>query len=177
MAPLSGRIVGARGPRIPLVCGGLALLAAGLMLTRLSDHTSFAYLTVSYVLIGGGVGTLNPPMTNTAVSGMPPAMAGVAAAVTSTSRQTGQTIGVAILGALAGGGIAGAVGAGFADATHVAWVIVVGLGALITVLGWTTTTPWAQATALRTAELYGADPVPSAEAAVAVPPGRISASS
>jgi EmrB/QacA subfamily drug resistance transporter len=157
MAPISGRIVGARGPRVPLMSGGLALLLAGAMLTRLGDHTSFAYLTISYALVGGGVGTLNPPMTNTAVSGMPPAMAGVAAAVTSTSRQTGQTIGVAILGALAGGGLTGAVGAGFPSATHIAWEIVIALGALILLLGWTTTTRWAQVTARLTAERYGDD--------------------
>jgi EmrB/QacA subfamily drug resistance transporter len=157
MAPLSGRIVANHGTRIPLMAGGLSLLVAGAMLTRLTDHTSFAYLTISYVLIGGGVGALNPPMTNTAVSGMPPSMAGVAAAVTSTSRQTGQTIGVAVLGALAGGGITGAIGSSFPHATHVSWWIIVGLGALICVLGALTTTRWARDTARRAAAQFSAD--------------------
>ena len=46
---------------------------------------------------------VNPPITNTAIVGMPAAQAGVAAAVASTSRQVGQTLGVAISGAIAGG--------------------------------------------------------------------------
>ena len=165
MAPLSGRIVANHGGRIPLMAGGLALLVAGAMLTRLTDHTSFVYLSVSYVLIGGAVGTLNPPITNTAVSGMPPSMAGVAAAVTSTSRQTGQTIGVAVLGALAGGGIMGAIGGGFPRATHGSWWIVVGLGALIFVLGWLTTTPWARETARLTAARFAEQDSPAARTA------------
>ena len=84
-------------------------------------------LIVSYLLFGLGFGSINPPITNTAVSGMPPSQAGVAAAVASTSRQIGQTLGVAVLGALAGGGV-GAIGPSFSSATHVSWWIVVGLG-------------------------------------------------
>jgi EmrB/QacA subfamily drug resistance transporter len=160
MAPVSGRIVGARGARLPLVAGGIALLVAGLMLTRLSDHTSYLYLIVPYALVGGGVGALNPPITNAAVSGMPPSMAGVAAAVTSTSRQTGQAIGVAVLGALAGGDVAGAMGSGFAHATHVCWWITAALGGGLCVLGWIATTPWAQRTAVTAAARFPEEPPP-----------------
>ena len=46
--------------------------------------------------------SLNPPITNTAVSGMPNSQAGVAAAVASTSRQVGQTLGVAVIGSILG---------------------------------------------------------------------------
>ena len=44
--------------------------------------------------------------------GMPPAQAGVAAAVASTTRQVGSTLGVAVLGALAGASASGALGRG-----------------------------------------------------------------
>jgi hypothetical protein len=57
-----------------------------------------------------------------------------------------------VLGALAGGGTAGAVGPGFASATHVSWWIVVGLGVVILCLGAATTSRWANATAAATAE-------------------------
>lgn len=70
---------------------GAALCAAALMLTRLSPTTSTAYLLASYVIFGLGFGLVNPPITNTAVSGMPPSQAGGADAVASTSRQVGQT--------------------------------------------------------------------------------------
>jgi EmrB/QacA subfamily drug resistance transporter len=151
-APLSGRIVGHHGARPSLVVGGLALIASALMLTRLSPTTPFGYLFVSYAVFGLGFGLLNPPITNTAISGMPPSQAGVAAAVASTSRQVGQTLGVAVLGALAGGGAAGALGPGFAGATHSSWWIIFGLGLVVLVLAILTTSDWANETARDTAE-------------------------
>ncbi|HET8978340.1 MAG TPA: DHA2 family efflux MFS transporter permease subunit [Solirubrobacteraceae bacterium] len=163
MAPLSGRIVGNRGTRLPLVAGGIALVASGLILTQLNPHTPIGLLFVSYVLFGIGSGAINPPITNTAVSGMPPSQAGVAAAVASTSRQVGQTLGVAVLGALAGSAASGAIGPGFTAATHVSWWIVVALGVVILVLGFVTTTAWADATAGRTAELFRDDDLDGAD--------------
>jgi len=119
---------------------------------RLSPTTSFGYLIVCYVIFGLGFGLVNPPITNTAVSGMPPSQAGVAAAVASTSRQVGQTLGVAVLGALAGGSIAGALGPGFAAATHSSWWIIFILGLVVLVLAVLTTSGWADETARDTAE-------------------------
>ena len=58
------------------------------------------------MLFGIGFGMVNAPITNTAVSGMPRAQAGVAAAVASTSRQIGQTLGVAVIGAVLASGVA-----------------------------------------------------------------------
>ena len=60
---------------------------------------------------------------------MPPAQAGVAAAVASTSRQVGQTLGVAVLGALAGAAAAHArLGAQFTVGTHTSWWLIAALG-------------------------------------------------
>ncbi|MGA2009703.1 MAG: DHA2 family efflux MFS transporter permease subunit, partial [Solirubrobacteraceae bacterium] len=160
VAPLSGRVVGSRGSRLPLVLGSVGLIASGLILTQLTDTTSFTILVVAYLLFGLGSGVVNPPITNTAVSGMPPSQAGVAAAVASTSRQVGQTLGVAVLGALAGGATAGAIGPGFAAATHVCWWITVGLGVTILVLAVTTTSERAMAGARRTAERLQDPPAP-----------------
>ncbi len=64
------------------------------------------------------------------------------------------TLGVAVIGAIAGGGVAGAIGRGFATATHPAWWVIVGLSAAILVLGLLTTTRWADDTARRTAERF-----------------------
>jgi EmrB/QacA subfamily drug resistance transporter len=157
MAPLTGRFLGGHGTRSPLVAGGLGLIIAGVMLTRVTDGTSYPYLLGAYLIFGLGLGMLNPPITNTAVSGMPPSMAGVAAAIASTSRQFGSTLGVAILGALAGGAVTGGVGPGFASATHSSWWVVVGTGVLVLALGLITTTRWARTTAQRTAAAFAAD--------------------
>ncbi|MGH3398112.1 MAG: DHA2 family efflux MFS transporter permease subunit, partial [Streptosporangiaceae bacterium] len=99
-APLSGRIVGSRGPRLPLVLAGPCIAVSGLMLTRLTATTPMAWLIASYVIFGVGFGLVNAPITNTAVSGMPRAQAGVAAAIASTSRQVGGSLGVAIIGSV-----------------------------------------------------------------------------
>jgi hypothetical protein len=48
---------------------------------------------------------LNTPLTSAAMSGLPRERAGVAGAVTSTFRQVGNSVGVALLGALALGQI------------------------------------------------------------------------
>jgi EmrB/QacA subfamily drug resistance transporter len=157
-APVSGRLVGARGARPSLVLAGAALVAGAMMLTRLTPHTATDYLLGAYFVFGLGAGLVNPPISNTAVSGMPAAQAGVAAAVASTSRQVGMTLGVAVIGAIAGGTITGAIGPAFAGATHPGWWVVGVLGAAVLVLGFVTTTPWAEGTAERTAELLRPEP-------------------
>src|SRR5438552_1155360 len=128
-------------------------MVAAVMLTGVTPSTPTGYLLGTYFIFGFGIGFVNTPITNTAVSGMPPAQAGVAAAVASTSRQVGMTLGVAVVGAVAGAGAAaGHLAGGFAAATHPAWWIVAVLGFTVAVLGLVTTTPWAQQTAAATAE-------------------------
>jgi EmrB/QacA subfamily drug resistance transporter len=150
-APLSGRLVGRHGPRISLLVGGFGITLGAALLTGLGAHTSIASLIPAYVIFGIGFGMVNPPITNTAVLGMPPAQAGVAAAVASTSRQLGQTLGVAVVGAVAAAG-AVSVGPGFVQASHAAWWIVTGCGLAVLVLGLASTTEWANTSARRVAE-------------------------
>jgi EmrB/QacA subfamily drug resistance transporter len=153
VAPISGRIVGSFGTRWPLAGGSLAVTASAVMLTQLTRHTSFDYLVIAYVLFGIGMGLINPPITNTAISGMPPSQAGVAAAVASTGRQVGVTLGVAVMGSLAAGGLA-AIGPGFTAATHASWWIMAALGVITLVLAFVTTSTWGLATAGRVADEF-----------------------
>jgi EmrB/QacA subfamily drug resistance transporter len=159
-SPLSGRMMGRRGSRPSLVLGGIAVLVAALLLTGLSPTTPEALLFTAYVIFGLGSGLVNPPITNTAISGMPPAQAGVAAAIASTSRQVGMTLGVAVLGAVAGGatGLTSGFGKHFAVATHPGWWIIAVLGLAVAVLGFLTTSSWAEGTARRTAGLFREGP-------------------
>jgi len=145
VGPLSGRVVGRVGARPSLVLGGAGLCLGALMLTGLTPTTPTAWLFAAYVVFGIGFGAVNPPITNTAVSGMPPAQAGVAAAVASTSRQVGASLGIAIIGAVAVAG-AGSPSA-LAAAGHVGWWIIAGCGAVVLALGVLTTTRWALSTA------------------------------
>ncbi|WP_167521575.1 MULTISPECIES: MFS transporter [Microbispora] len=147
VGPLSGRLVGTRGPRAPLVAGGVCLAAAGALLAQVTLTTPLPLLLGIYVIFGVGFGMLNPPITNTAVSGMPLEQAGVAAAVASTSRQVGQSLGVAIAGAV----VAAASGARFVPAARTGHWITAAYGLLVLGLAVLTTGRWARRTAERTA--------------------------
>ncbi|MET7399456.1 MFS transporter [Dactylosporangium sp. NPDC005572] len=142
LGPLSGRLVGSRGPRPSLLIGGVGIAASGVMLAGLGPHTSLAWLLVAYSLFGVGFAMVNPPITVTAVSGLPTEQAGVAAAFASTSRQFGAMLGVAVLGAVVSTGLHGApMAEGFVAASHAAWWIVAGCGAAVVVIGTLTTGP------------------------------------
>jgi EmrB/QacA subfamily drug resistance transporter len=152
-APVSGRLVGSRGPRLPLVLAGLAIMAAALLLLPLSDSTPVPWLLGTYVVFGLGFGLVNAPISNAAVSGMPNSQAGVAASVASASRQAGSALGVAITGSL----VAGASNAGLAAASHAAWAVLAACGLGIAVLGWVSTGPRALATAQRVREMLAGE--------------------
>ncbi|MGA8458543.1 MAG: MFS transporter [Streptosporangiaceae bacterium] len=151
LAPVTGRIVAARGPRLPLIVAGIATTAGGIMLTRLTRDSSVGYLMACYVVLGIGCGTVNAPITNTAMSGMPRSQAGVAAGIASTSRQVGSTLGVAILGSAVLSSLHGSLRLGFVDASRVSWWIITGCGVAILLVGLATSGRWARSTAERTA--------------------------
>jgi hypothetical protein len=73
----------------------------------------------------------------------------VAAAVASTSRQVGQTLGVALAGAIAAGALQ--VGPSFVTSSGAVWRLLVGCGAAVVLLGALSTTPRAEASARRAA--------------------------
>jgi EmrB/QacA subfamily drug resistance transporter len=150
--PISGRIVGSRGARIPLLVAGVFLTGSCLMLVGLSATTPFTWLFTAYVIFGIGFGFVNAPITNAAVSGMPRAQAGVAAAIASTSRQVGSTLGVAVVGSLVSASLLKGNHLDFALASRAGWWVLAGCGAVVLILGLVATTPWARITARRTAE-------------------------
>lgn len=158
-APASGRLVAGHGSRPSLLGAGIGLVGAALMLTELRAGSAPLYVLGAYLVFGFGFGMVNPPITNTAVSGMPPEQAGVAAAIASTSRQVGATLGVAVAGAIAGSAVSGsgALGRGFAHAMIPAWWMMVAVCAGVLALGVLSTTAWAYRTARATAHRLGAE--------------------
>ena len=156
-APLSGRLVGSRGPRDPLLVAGAAMCAGALMLVDLDTGTSLVWVLASYLVFGLGFGLVNAPITNTALSGMPRSQAGVAAAIASTSRQVGAALGVAVVGSVLSSGLVGPLTSGFAAASHPAWWVVAGCGLAVLGVGALTTGSWAIGTAARTAHLFDDD--------------------
>jgi len=151
LPPISGRIVGHRGSRVPLVIAGICLTASCAMLSTIGATTSFAWLFAAYVVFGIGFGFVNAPITNAAVSGMPRAQAGVASAIASTSRQVGSTLGVAVVGALLAATLAGSSVRSVATATRSGWLVLTGCGVVVLAVGLVMTSRWAGRSAVRTA--------------------------
>jgi EmrB/QacA subfamily drug resistance transporter len=99
-APISGRYLSIHGPRRVMSYSSFFGVGAYAMLLFTTRTTSSLYLCVSYMLLGIALGTVNPTLTHTSVASMPPQQGGVASAITSTSRQIGSALGVAVLGSL-----------------------------------------------------------------------------
>jgi EmrB/QacA subfamily drug resistance transporter len=156
LAPLSGRIVGNRGPRGPLLVSGVMLTIGSVLLVGTTATEPYWRLLLSIVVFGVGFALVNAPITNTAVSGMPRDQAGVAAAVASTSRQVGAALGVAVIGSVLAGGVgtgSSSLGAGFVDASRAGWWIMAGCGVAVVVLAVHTTTARARESAQAVARL------------------------
>ncbi|MEI6252071.1 MAG: MFS transporter [Mycobacteriaceae bacterium] len=151
-SPLSGRLVGRYGSRPSLLASGILITAASVMLTFLTPTTPVWALLVIFTVYGMGFGIVNAPITNAAVSGMPNDRAGAASAVTSTSRQVGVSIGVALCGSVAGTALASA-GVQFTSAALPLWFVNIGLGLAIVVLSITSTSARAVRSAERLAPL------------------------
>jgi EmrB/QacA subfamily drug resistance transporter len=157
-APLSARLLGSRGARVPLLTAGVGLTVGGLLLVPTSDHESYVRLVVGFLVFAAGFGLVNAPITYSAVSGMPVAQAGVAAAVASTSRQVGATLGVAVVGTVLAAGVSTSLSDDFVSASRPAWFIIAGCGLAVLVLGAVTTGRAAQRTSARAAELIRHEP-------------------
>ncbi|MEU0502174.1 MFS transporter [Nocardia sp. NPDC005998] len=127
-SPLSGRLVGRYGTKPSLLAAGTAMTIAAVLLTRLDATTPIWQLVSVFAIFGIGFGMVNAPITTSAVSGMPQDRAGAAAAVASTSRQVGVSIGVALCGALTGAGL---------------WWLIAVFTAGIVILGIVANTRWA----------------------------------
>jgi EmrB/QacA subfamily drug resistance transporter len=152
-APVSGQLTGRHGPRVPLVASGLLTAAGMALLLDLSPGTSYLSIAVALAILGAGLGLVNPPITNTGVSGMPPAQAGVASAVISATRQIGSVVGVAVMGDLVTTGVRSGLASGqthaaaLSAATHAPWLLALLCGLGIAVVGYLTTTARAHASA------------------------------
>jgi EmrB/QacA subfamily drug resistance transporter len=158
-SPISGRLVGRFGARPSLLAAGVLITIASVLLTFLTATTPVWALLVIFAVFGIGFSMVNAPITNAAVSGMPLDRAGAASAVTSTSRQIGVSIGVALCGSIAGSALSHT-GVDFAASARPLWFLCVGIGVVITALGYFSTTPRALRSAERLAPLIVGNAAP-----------------
>jgi EmrB/QacA subfamily drug resistance transporter len=148
-SPVSGRILARGGPRVPFVIAGAALTLSTAALSQLSATSGPLFLVVTYGLFGLGAGMVNVPISNGVMAGVPRSQAGVASGMNSSSRQLGQSLGVAIVGSVLAASLHGSMRGGFLTAAHDGWWVMAGCGYAVLVLGVISTTQWARATAVR----------------------------
>jgi EmrB/QacA subfamily drug resistance transporter len=148
LGPVSGYIVSKRGPRIPLITGAVSLSLAALLFALNSNNLSTSELLLGYMFVGIGLGVLNAAITNSAISGMPRSQAGVASAITSTTRQIGSTLGVAIIGSVLASNVHQIIaGPGFMNGFRTSWWIICSCGIIILIVALVTTGKWGEKTA------------------------------
>jgi len=100
VAPIAGRMADRIGSR-PLMTVGLILVSFALFwLTGITTHTGYGYLSVSFIVMGVGMGLVMSPMSTAAMNSVQVAKAGVASGILSMTRMVGSTFGVAVLGAV-----------------------------------------------------------------------------
>jgi EmrB/QacA subfamily drug resistance transporter len=97
----AGYWTGRVGPRWPITIG-CAVFAAGLLIASplISEHPSYAGLSLALALAGVGIGITVVPVTTAVLDAVPPERSGMAASAANTSREIGAVAGASVLGAL-----------------------------------------------------------------------------
>lgn len=97
---LGANLAGRLGTRA-IVSVGLALLAGSfLWIAQISATISYTIIVIQMLMMGSGIGLISTPATESILSVLPPAKAGVGSAVNDATRETGGTLGVAVIGSV-----------------------------------------------------------------------------
>jgi DHA2 family methylenomycin A resistance protein-like MFS transporter len=104
---IAGRLVAARGPRLPMIAGLSIAFAGYLLLLPIDVHVPYALLLPGIIVLPLGIGIAVPAMTTALLAAVERERSGIASGVLNAVRQAAGALGVAILGALAVHGIAG----------------------------------------------------------------------
>ena len=107
--------------RLPLLLGGIALMLSAHLMSGLTASSADIHLLMTFALFGIGMGMVNGQISVAAVSGMPPAQAGLASGIASASRLVGQSLGVAVAGSLLTAQVHEPIRAAFTLAGSSAW--------------------------------------------------------
>jgi MFS transporter, DHA2 family, methylenomycin A resistance protein len=99
-SPLSGRLVGRSGPRLPMTAGMLVGAAGFASLALVRPGTPYGLLVAPMIAAGFGTSFTMPAATAAAMGAAPPERGGLASGALNASRQVGGAVGVALLGAL-----------------------------------------------------------------------------
>jgi MFS family permease len=100
VSPFAGRLSNRFGFRVPVTLGGLVSGIGLLLLTGLGAGDSYLDVSWKLVVVGVGFGLMLSPLSAAALNAVSRERAGLSSSVANTTRQTGNVIGIALLGAL-----------------------------------------------------------------------------
>ncbi|WP_116110300.1 DHA2 family efflux MFS transporter permease subunit [Amycolatopsis ruanii] len=125
VSPFAGRLAARYGFRV-VVTSGLVLAGLGLLVLGFVDAgTGYGNVWWRLAMVGVGFALAMSPLTGAAIQAVSPREGGLASAISSTTRQIGAVLGVAVLGAVV------QTGAGLGSAFVVAGVVTL-VGAVLT---------------------------------------------
>jgi DHA2 family methylenomycin A resistance protein-like MFS transporter len=102
LAPVTSRLTGRLGPRLPVSVGAAIATIGATLLALQRVHGSLLPLEAALLVLGCGAGLVTASVVAAAVRAVPVERAGFASGMNNTARQSGTALGVAIFGAIAG---------------------------------------------------------------------------
>jgi MFS transporter, DHA2 family, methylenomycin A resistance protein len=102
LAPLAGRLTARLGPRPPLIGGALVAAVGAAGYALFEPDSGYLALLPAFLGLGIGAGLFTAPVVAAAMAAVPD-RSGLASGINNTARQTGNAIGIAVFGAVAGG--------------------------------------------------------------------------
>ena len=97
---LGTRAVARLGTRAVVACGLVLLGGSFLWISQAATETSYAIIVAQMLLMGTGLGMTTAPATESILSVLPAAKAGVGSAMNDATRLAGGTLGVAVIGSV-----------------------------------------------------------------------------
>ncbi|QLR04234.1 MFS transporter [Providencia rettgeri] len=95
-----GRLSGRYSVRNIMIIGFLLIALSSMLLTRVNADTDYFTIAATLFILGAGMGMATPAIGALVMSSVEKAYSGMASAVMNALRQTGMTLGIALLGTL-----------------------------------------------------------------------------
>jgi MFS family permease len=128
-AGIASHLLAHVGPKITIAAGLVVLAAGALVLARSAGGTSYvADVLPGLLLLGAGTGPMFVAISVAAMSEVPADRSGLAGGLMMTGHEVGAALGVATLSAVGGGLLTTG---GLVDTVHTAFLVVVGVAAVL----------------------------------------------
>ncbi|HEY5811737.1 MAG TPA: MFS transporter, partial [Terrimicrobiaceae bacterium] len=98
IAPLAGRIVDVKGPKLPIIVGLVSLAASAVVQFSLGHGSSLWQILVAFIFMGTGWGLIFGPAAFAAISSLPQTHAATATGALWTIQNLGGSLGLAVAG-------------------------------------------------------------------------------